>query len=465
MAAITERRFRRLLGGLDTAEFVAFVAGLWEARGYETRIEGTRVVAGTDSGRTVIAVRHDGSLVGRFTGVPTAEGVDAEVVVTSGDPERVGSTGDTDVLGASDLYDMALYGIDRERCAALFETHFGRPPAVQPRDRRWDRITARVRTVGVVAVVLLVAVVAAVAGPLGPVVPGGNADADPVTTPFGAEEGLPPTSTTTPATSTTAGPTTTTAVAPSTGALELANAHAAVLADRSFRVTTNHTRRTNGTVTAYSSLAGSFDLNTTRYSLTEIRGGTRNPRSRLDLWTENRRVHARVIQGNETNYRIWQNENGYPARPAEALSFNPVYVEDLPGLLVAVESVQITLLRGATEPLPESYSREPPETLGGILGAPPATTTSVFEVRANLSNAAVLGLDGFWTTNVRNATMTAVVDSNGRFHRYSVRYNTSLLGESFLVTQRVSFEDVGSTTVDRPAWYNRTRNGTGTTTG
>lgn len=475
MPVITKRRFRRLLGRLDTPAFVGFVASLWDARGYDTRVEGDRVVVSDDGGQTVITVSHDGSLSGRLRGAmadPAPE--NGDVVVTSGAVERVDATEGTEVLGPGDLYGMALYGIDRERCTSLFETHLGRPPTVQPGDRRRRRAGNRVRTVGIVAIVLFAAAVAAVVGPFGTAAPSGNVEsiAGSQTTVFGGNgsQGSGVSAGTT-ATTTTTTATTTTAAGIGSSApsdVELAFAHADALENRSFRIEANATQRHNETVRASSHLSGVFGPDRTRYALTRVRDSERRSRIQSDLWAENGQVEERiVVSENETEHRTLRDENGRPLHPSEAVPFDPVYVFDLPGLLTTVESVEMTRLRTRPSAARRDHrwlapeAGEVPPTLGTLPGFGLSGWTTVFEVRANLSDAEMSRLERL--AGIENATMRAVVDSTGQFYSYSVSYNYSLAGESLERVRSVEFDQVGTATVDRPTWANRTTNGTDTT--
>lgn len=186
----------RLVRDLDAAEFRAFVADLWTARGFEVSRPREAAPGGPDSPGADDAVPDGDLLVARDgdderrllvvpAGTDASETVppDADAVIVADrlvDPPR-------GVVDADDLRGMLLYAIDRPTARRLFESHFDRPlvdpesngsgsptdpqngesgrddgasrwPAV-PRVRRPDRVGApEVVGLAVVAVVLLAAV-------------------------------------------------------------------------------------------------------------------------------------------------------------------------------------------------------------------------------------------------------------------------------------------------------------------
>lgn len=127
MPPIPRSAFRRALTRLSDEAFVGFVADLWAARGFVTRIERGRVIAarpdrGTE--RRVIAV-------GEPAGIDQA---DVDVVVTRRDPSRVGDVEGLGVLTIDDLYERSLYGIDRADTERLFRRYFDRGVEATPGD-------------------------------------------------------------------------------------------------------------------------------------------------------------------------------------------------------------------------------------------------------------------------------------------------------------------------------------------
>lgn len=108
MSVVPRAAFRTLLADCSRSAFAAFVADLWRARGETVRREGERVVVDEEVLHPVLDPGEE----------PPGDG---RLVVAA----RTGA--DVDAVGADSLYEMLLYGVDRERAAAIFETHFGRP--------------------------------------------------------------------------------------------------------------------------------------------------------------------------------------------------------------------------------------------------------------------------------------------------------------------------------------------------
>lgn len=108
MAVVPRAAFRTLLADCSRSTFADFVADLWRAKGETVGREGERVVVDDE---VLLPVLDPGD-------EPPDDG---RLVVA----RRTGS--DADAVGADSLYEMLLYGVDRERAAAVFEAHFGRP--------------------------------------------------------------------------------------------------------------------------------------------------------------------------------------------------------------------------------------------------------------------------------------------------------------------------------------------------
>lgn len=125
--------FSRDLGRLDRRELASFVADLWDAQGWETRVEdddGVRVVCTDErTGATRVlaprVTRPRGRAAALVDRLRSASGAPTE---THHEPETsAGADGDptpTEV-GPRDLYDRTLYGIDRETAAELCQRHLG----------------------------------------------------------------------------------------------------------------------------------------------------------------------------------------------------------------------------------------------------------------------------------------------------------------------------------------------------
>jgi len=461
MSVLTVREFRQLLGTLDRAAFGRFVADLWAARGWTTERAGDVVVARREGREVRILVRHHARVRARVRGwlaAPAASSDDGvgrvDVVATSRLPKRTGRIAvryGADVVGPADLYDAALYGVPRPDCEALFERHFGRSVASSAAGgTSWLR--AR-RAVAVGAMALLALTVAAATAPhaLGPASPAASGDG-PSATPAGA-------------TRTTTGGAPPAPAAPATNANAsrqprgLAAAHARVL--RNTSLTVGATRRweyPNGTPFARHSLRAAVAADRSRYAVTLTRAGDGArgfDRGALYSGGPTEPVYRAVVRGNETRYELLR-ARGRPSGPRGLLSLDPVYVEALPPLLDAIDSSDVSLKE--RDP-PVDDRRWAPVTVGNLLGRGPSEDPLTFEVRASLSADAVERIAGYGP--VENATLTAVVDSRGRFYSYRVTYATERDGTPLVASRTVRFENVGGTVVEPPDWIAAARNDTG----
>lgn len=138
-----------LFRGLSPHEFAGFVADLWSARGFETRVEGDAIIAerdGPPEDRHVLLVRHDRRRLGRFRIDWGSDREDATHVVTSGSGSRparkLTHEYDAALVTAADLYQMTTYAIgDGPRNRLL--RRYDRTPAPTLRGRRLHSMNIR----------------------------------------------------------------------------------------------------------------------------------------------------------------------------------------------------------------------------------------------------------------------------------------------------------------------------------
>jgi hypothetical protein len=122
---------------LDARGFVEFCAALWAARGYETRVEGERIVATRDGRRVVVVADAAPGRVRRavervravFAWRPAATRVDGDVDVVAataeGTAERLAARLDARPAGPRALADCLLYGCDRADADDLAARYLG----------------------------------------------------------------------------------------------------------------------------------------------------------------------------------------------------------------------------------------------------------------------------------------------------------------------------------------------------
>jgi len=158
-AGALSRRLRALSGG----ERLAFLAAVWRARGYETRVDrGEGVVHASRDGEA-LRVAPVGRLAGLVGGPPAA---DVYVGLAASDRlRRLAAARDAQLYAPDDLRDLLLYGLDREHADRLARDHLGGPLTVPARPAP-DRRTPVLATLGVVlaAALLLAATAGAGAG-------------------------------------------------------------------------------------------------------------------------------------------------------------------------------------------------------------------------------------------------------------------------------------------------------------
>lgn len=132
---------------LDRGELRAFVVDLWDARGYETTVDGD-VVRATSDARTVRIA------VGAATDDP-----DVDVLVAPS--RRPVEREDVRVLDGRDVAELLDYAVEPAAARRLCRTHFGAPPgALRPSPvtrlrRRASAAAERVPPAPVVAVVVI----------------------------------------------------------------------------------------------------------------------------------------------------------------------------------------------------------------------------------------------------------------------------------------------------------------------
>lgn len=139
MAAIPPHAFSRRLRELDRQSFAAFVADLWAAGGWETRVEDRLVICERGEERQRLTIAPPRPLLGWWHSgdVPS----DADAIVRAGRSghslpgrQSVDAAGDAPILGATELRERLLFGLDPSVADRLCVEHLGVPA----RDGRWS---------------------------------------------------------------------------------------------------------------------------------------------------------------------------------------------------------------------------------------------------------------------------------------------------------------------------------------
>jgi len=120
MSSATDAPLERLLREADPETAAAFVADLFEARGYAVdRVGAQRIAAESDGETMTIAVHHP-------DGEPIADGSETDRVVAI---DGAGWGGDADAMTVTALQRQLAYALDRPVASTLLETHFDWTPA------------------------------------------------------------------------------------------------------------------------------------------------------------------------------------------------------------------------------------------------------------------------------------------------------------------------------------------------
>lgn len=167
---MTRSEFRSHLRDLSATEFTEFVAAVWEARGYQTRVSGRQIsVIEEDTGREKRLWTEYRRRWFRRTGKRPPQDVD---IIVTNTVKSAGGPGAKEIVDGNALRAMTLYAIDRDTGRALFQEFFGRdlrrPVAPSPSlaSRVPDELAMEpiYAVIGGIALVLIVASI--FAGPL-----------------------------------------------------------------------------------------------------------------------------------------------------------------------------------------------------------------------------------------------------------------------------------------------------------
>ncbi|MGN8215515.1 DUF7537 family lipoprotein [Halococcus salifodinae] len=210
---------------------------------------------------------------------------------------------------------------------------------------------------------------------------------------------------------------------------ELANAHEDALDNNSHTVVSNNTVR-------YENDTLRHQLNRTMrvaegsepfYAISRYNGSGRQPvvtSQRIERWSEGEQLYSAIVRENETRYSI--------------SALNRVFIS-------VQNRDQFIKLFNALETR--------------VVGQETRNGTELYRVRAtNISNPEYLPRSVLNTSkNPQNISFRALVDSEGIVRSYYLGYTTTEIKRRVNTTNRVTqslrYTDIGSTTVERPAWY------------
>lgn len=138
MAAIPPHAFARRLRQLDRGAFGAFVAALWAASGWETRVEDGVVIAERGDERQRLAIAPPRPLLGWWHSEIVPDDADAIVRAGRSDHSLPGrqsaaAAGQIPIVDATELRERLLFGLDPGAADRLCAEHLG----VLTRNGRW----------------------------------------------------------------------------------------------------------------------------------------------------------------------------------------------------------------------------------------------------------------------------------------------------------------------------------------
>lgn len=216
----------------------------------------------------------------------------------------------------------------------------------------------------------------------------------------------------------------------------LADAHADVISNTSYRLTVNRTvRAANGTLRERLSLE--LALATDRsYRVDTATAGPEapvflgTPPANATFWSNGSTYVRKLTRDGQTTYNTFD--------PVEGAGTWQYWARTVPF--------------GGEQATPRAFLRR---TFGAVdtevVGRTGANGTTVYRLRGN---ATAERLDAE-VANPRNVSLVATVTEGGLVASLSLRYVGTMDGERVRVTRTVAYSDVGSTTVEPPPWFDR----------
>lgn len=226
-------------------------------------------------------------------------------------------------------------------------------------------------------------------------------------------------------------------------ATALSDAHRERLDDESLTIDSHRVERyANGTLRNESSQTTRTAANRTRYRIlvnTTRPSWVAGSDGEGELWANGTHVfHARAANGT-MEYDLRIGPDSEPVEPRDYLRGDLTNSDRVLVLFTAFENESVERMDGGN-----------------------ATHLDRYRVTASdLAHPEFIGPDD---TEVRNATLDAVIESDGPksalVREYTIQYEISVEGEIVRITEQIRFSNVGETTVERPEWYDGTANRT-----
>ncbi len=186
----------------------------------------------------------------------------------------------------------------------------------------------------------------------------------------------------------------------------------------------------NGTILRELIRDGAYAKNRTRYRYVEtVRGENVDSPGRTVLFADGDRVYRRQTVANRTTTTLLRDDGGSPFAPSDMGVFRGEQTETLS---LAFEAMTVTSV----------------ETLESV---PRGMEYPVYRLQST-TLASPDRLAPTADTTVENATLDVIVDAKGQVRELVFRYTLLEDGERRVVTNRLAYMALGTTTVDRPTW-------------
>jgi hypothetical protein len=232
----------------------------------------------------------------------------------------------------------------------------------------------------------------------------------------------------------------------------LAEAHARLVEERSFRLAANRTvRYANGSLRSHLSVRVATDTNRTYLARAETAGHAApvflgRPPATGVYWSDGTTFVRKLTRDGETTY----NEFGAPTGGAGSWGY---WTKTVPF--------------GGGRATPESFYADlfaavPTRVAGRIT----ADESPAYRLVGTRTPGGLRGAVGSGIEDVRDLRLDATVTDEGLVRSLSLSYAGRVDGEAVQVSRTVRYRNVGATDVTRPAWYARAvRGGTETRAG
>ncbi|WP_435363734.1 DUF7537 family lipoprotein [Haloarchaeobius sp. DYHT-AS-18] len=211
----------------------------------------------------------------------------------------------------------------------------------------------------------------------------------------------------------------------------LLDTHERALDGTGYRVTAVYRETSwNGTVRRELVRDGSYPANRSRYRYYErAEGTTVGPTQETQLFADGHTVYSRRTIGDQTDVTVLRDSDGTPFSPTDLGIFRGQQTDVL---AVAFEAVAI-------------------ESVDRLGHAPRGVDDPLYRLRGDtVRDRAQLSIDA--DASIRDASLDLIVDEDGLIREFTFKYITTRDGQTVTVLHQLVYRDVGTTSIERPAW-------------